>query len=185
MKVFATGLNKTGTTSLGTAFRMLGLHTMGLDRTTFVDVVQGRWARAFAIADVHAAFHDWPWGIVYQAMSLAYPDAKFILTVRDSDEWFDSMVRYGSRYKLDTIYRKVFFRTAEPKEADREQCIKLYEQHIDDVRKWFANTPERLLILPTNKLAWAPVCKFLGLPEPNMDFPHVNQTTRINTGSDE
>jgi len=175
MKVFVTGFNRTGTTSLGEACQLLGLSVLGLDRQTFVEVVNGRWGRAFALADAYQAFHDWPWGLVYKQMSVAYPDAKFILTERDEDQWFESMLRYGKTHHIDTIYRRVMF-GKDPKEQDRDHCQQIYRTHNQAVRNWFAKSPERLLILPTDEFGWEPVCNFLGLDKLPFSFPHVNRS---------
>jgi hypothetical protein len=179
MKVFATGLNKTGTTSLGKAFRLLGLRTAGLNRRVFLETRYGRWASAFGVTDNHEAFHDWPWGLVYSQMSEAYPDAKFILTLRDPDEWFDSMVRYGKTHSIDTVYRRVYFGIDDPQEEHREMCKGIYISHIQDVQTWFAQCvrqPNRLLCIETNELAWEPICSFLEVPIPDVPFPHVNRS---------
>ena len=40
------------------------------------------------------AFHDWPYYFNYKYIYDNFPDSKFILTIRCSDKWFDSLINY-------------------------------------------------------------------------------------------
>lgn len=48
------------------------------------------------LCDKYDAFQDLPFsqGVIYAILDSMYPESKFILTVRDSNEWFDSLVRF-------------------------------------------------------------------------------------------
>ena len=57
---------------------------------------------------------------------------------------------------------------------DREHLIARFNQHIEDVREAIA--PDRLLVFEARQ-GWGPLCKFLDLPVPEVDFPYINDTT--------
>ena len=92
-KVFGVGFHRTGTSSLGAALRELGYVVTGpkwLDepdlRGRVVDL-------ALAATDEFDAFEDNPWPVLYRELDRHCPGSKFVLTVRDTDEWLASVVR--------------------------------------------------------------------------------------------
>jgi len=200
MKVFGTGLNKTATTSLGHAFKILGFKHTGLQPDLFVDRCNNRWDRLFECMERFDAFTDWPWGTVYHVAAQAYPDAKFVLTVRDADAWFDSVVNYSRAVSLTIAefedgkktvfplhqYRKNWFGVAMPEEDDRETFIIQYLAHNESVREYFADEPDRLLEIDfTQDPSWERLCEFLKLPVPNQPFPRENVTSEASFITDE
>ena len=40
------------------------------------------------------AFHDYPYSFNYEYINNNFPDSKFILTIRDTDTWFNSLYNY-------------------------------------------------------------------------------------------
>jgi hypothetical protein len=56
---------------------------------------------------------------------------------------------------------------------DRKFLLRRFAEHVAAVKAVIP--PERLLVFEV-KQGWAPLCDFLQLPQPNEDFPHVNDT---------
>ena len=54
---------------------------------------------------------------------------------------------------------------------DRKRLIKAFNDHSARLKAAFG--PERLLVFEA-KDGWAPLCKLLGVPQPEGDYPHIN-----------
>ena len=189
-KVFGVGLSKTGTTSMAVAMEELGYTTTHTDRalahfmhhkhekldlTGFYDKVDSVW--------------DIPTAAYYRELHDAYPSAKFVLTVRDSDKWYQSFQQYLN----DFLYFK--WGCEVPERVQRlhefvygsrlpnESWISSYEKHNREVVSYFAkHAPDQLLVIDiTEGNAWPELCDFLEINEGPCadsedvpDFPHVN-----------
>ncbi|MCB1230178.1 MAG: hypothetical protein KDN19_07930, partial [Verrucomicrobiae bacterium] len=89
-KIFCIGLNKTGTTSLHDVFEQFGFSVGEIRRG---ERLIEQWAvRDFApiidFCHTAEAFRDCPFSLpfTYAALDAAFPNAKFILSIRDSAE---------------------------------------------------------------------------------------------------
>src|SRR5947208_12869418 len=96
-KVFVIGLNKTGTTSLGNALRILGYRKQGwgdfVSRKLFHDWYSGNLQPLIQYSTKYL-----PWPFAYEEMAAIYPDAKFILSVRGNEEiWWPSIARHTEK----------------------------------------------------------------------------------------
>jgi hypothetical protein len=61
--------------------------------------------------------------------------------------------------------------------AERFQYVK--ELHEGNVRRYFADKPDRLLILDVFQGdSWESLCSFLDRPVPDEAFPHLNKALR-------
>jgi Sulfotransferase domain len=79
-KVFGVGLSRTGTTSLHYALGFLGYRSIH-----FPPPHQLR-----ELLNFYDAAVDTPVACVFKELAEAYPDARFVLTVRDMDSWLAS-----------------------------------------------------------------------------------------------
>jgi hypothetical protein len=100
-KVFGIGAHKTGTTSLQTIFRLCGLVVgdQAAGELTSYAARHGRYQPLVDYCRTAEAFQDTPFafGRIYAALDALFPDSKFILTVRDSDEWFGSLESFTAK----------------------------------------------------------------------------------------
>jgi len=97
-KVFVIGRNKTGTTSLARAFKQMGL-TVGRQNVTerFADDWLARNIRSLInYCEEAQALQDIPFSLnyTYIVMDLAFPGSKFILTTRDPEAWYRSLLGF-------------------------------------------------------------------------------------------
>jgi len=194
MKVICVGLAKTGTTSLAKALRILGynvydfkehftfhrqewLDSFETDRLpNFKEMYQG----VDAITDVPAAF----W---FEEIAAVFPEAKVILTVRDSEEqWLESwkrqcqfiknrpfLVKIALWWNSDEHFlrtnRVAIFGSSNPEATALFR--KKYRQHNERVQAVIS--AERLLVYNV-KQGWKPLGEFLGFDIPSTQFPREN-----------
>ena len=106
MKIFCIGLSKTGTTSVTDALKILGYDAVHWYATRLAfryvddetcDGIDIDWS----FFERHDAFADTPIARIYPRLDERYPDAKFILTLRDADAWLASFADQFARGGLD------------------------------------------------------------------------------------
>ncbi len=90
-KIFCIGRNKTGTTSLAHTFRDLGF-TVGNQRTAEIlhdtDYWRGDFTTLIDYCMSAQVFQDVPFSVgeTFKHLDVAFPDARFILSIRSSPE---------------------------------------------------------------------------------------------------
>ena len=182
-KVFGIGLQKTGTSSLDAAFRILGYRT---DKGVFLNTPNKKnslWidppltnhkvlARVLPILQEKEAFSDNPWPLLYRELDALFPDSKFVLTVREPQSWLASLIRHfgdGESDMLEWIYGS---RSVAGNEA---RCLAVYEAHNAAARAHFATRADAVLEIDIeNQPRWDLLCSFLGKPIPRQPFPRAN-----------
>lgn len=129
----------------------------------------------FKVVKDFDASQDNPWPLLYKELDNKYPNSKFILTVRYEEKWIKSLVNY-SGYK-STDMRKWIYGIGYPL-GNEELYINVYNKHIADVKEYFRNRPNDLLVIDlTVGEGWEKICSFPGKQIPNKDFPHTNKGT--------
>ncbi|NNL58141.1 MAG: hypothetical protein HKP31_01530 [Nitrosopumilus sp.] len=203
-KIFCIGFPKTGTTSLEKALEILGFNVCrGHYNNNHTNYLIGLflnkdYAEIEKIIDYFDVFADLPWGGTdfYRYLANKYPNAKFIHTQREVDEWyislekmltkFDSnletalntfhkMGRYGAVY-----YFKKEFNT-ETLNNKKEVFIERYNKTNDDIRIFFnATNISYLSINIIQGEGWEKLCSFLNKEIPEVNFPHSNKGKEVN-----
>lgn len=174
-KILCVGWQKTGTKSIGAALRAYGHKTQTWNPDLLYRWHEGKIQRlvnAFAKAD---AFDDFPWMLVYREFDEAYPDAKFILTVRESDEvWLKSLQDHIARSPRSLTHYLVYG-SYDPI-GDAERHVARYREHNEAVRRYFAKRPGKLLEMCLERGdGWKELCAFLGKSDvPPIPFPRLN-----------
>ncbi len=174
-KVFGIGLNKTGTTTLKLALRKLGFDHSRRQTTLARAWMKREFAPIFAEADKHDSFEDWPWPLMYRELWQHYgPSARYILTRRQSPEvWVESLKKHAERTS-GVMLRQGIFGYPFPHGVETEHMA-FYQQHLDEVRAFFADKPNCFLELCWEEGdGWAELCAFLNEPVPNTKLPHGN-----------
>ena len=98
-KVFCIGDNKTGTTTLAQILINFGykLPVQAIQEAHLTEqCFLGQFKNLEGFCDAYDTFQDLPFsqGVIYAILDYMYPQSKFILTVRDSNLWFESLVRF-------------------------------------------------------------------------------------------
>jgi hypothetical protein len=203
IKYFCVGLNKTGTTSLAAAFRGFG-YRVG-DESQGQKILYAYERRDFKpiikFAKQAQVFQDAPFSFKYTFMFLeqAFPNAKFILSVRDSEEqWYESLVKFHSKRfgmngqvpTMDDLKRakrpynrcvydnfKMCFGTPDSDMYQKATLIEYYNSHNQMVRDYFRLVPEKLLeINLSQKVDYGRFGEFIGEDTNEKDFPWENRT---------
>ncbi len=184
MKVLGIGWAKTGTTSLGDALKLLGYNHKSQDLPLVSYLRTGEEERIYELAKQYDSFEDWPWLLLYRQFDERFPGTKFILTLRDSESWIISYRKQLARADQGpqaSEWRSKLYDLPFPDVTDR-QLIDRYERHIAEVRSYFADRPEDLLVVNWAKGdGWEQLCRFLGKPVPYAAFPHTNVAPRFST----
>lgn len=168
-KVFGIGLSKTGTTSLHHALGALGLKSKHYPQRPEI------FSCDFRHLDRYDAVTDIPIAPYYPQLDAAYPGAKFILTVRNVDEWLQSMEKWWRRERRPSEFMlRVRIAVYGVVEFHAARLRYVYEKHASDVREYFARRPGDLLILDICAgEGWDELCAFLRKPVPSSPFPFV------------
>lgn len=188
MKYFGIGAHKTGTTSLLNAFYRLGYTVHSEDyayKNLWPDYIDNHFDEIEWTATEPSVqfYQDSPWnlGNLYQKLYFWSPKSKFILTIRDSEEWFNSLCKWNKNRTNFQVFGRVFHRTEySNRHIDilpyKDTYISRYEHRNNQIKSFFKDKPGQLLILDTkDKNKWEKLCKFTGDPIPSVPYPHSNK----------
>jgi hypothetical protein len=204
-KVFVVGRNKTGTTSMAAALKSLGYR---LGNQQEGELLIEDWARRdfrslIAYCRKADAFQDSPFSrnYTFQAMDMAFPGSKFVLTIRDSaEQWYDSLIRFQSmrlekrtgERRLPTeedlrqdpyIYPGYLWRVRELVRGvsegvelyNKDALCREYNEHNARIQDYFRHRPDHLLVLNvSDPMAMEKLCRFLGMPFTGQRMPRLN-----------
>jgi len=163
-KVFCLGFTKTGKTSLDQALRKLGYtvkHYPSPDR------VMDEAKRYDALSDITV--------IPYmEKLDKRYPDALFILTVRDVDDWLKIMPVHMKKHgRLTSTAKRMRTEILGTTGYNKKLFRNKWRAHIARVKKYFEGRPNKLLVM--NICAgqgYEVLCPALGVPIIEGPFPH-------------
>ena len=180
IKVFGVGWHKTGTTSLHRALERLGsARHRGCDPHAFRLLRHGHPAAVLDYAEWFTSFDDWPWPFLYREAYDRWPGARFVLTTRaDEDTWYRSLAAHVPRRRGQNPngyrYERYIYGTEDVATVE-DYARRLYREHNEAVRTFFADKPGALLEICWERGdGWAELCGFLGAPVPDEPFPHAN-----------
>jgi hypothetical protein len=209
VKVIGAGFGRTGTTALKVALERLGygpcyhmseVIAQPARVRQWLEIGEGApvdWDVVFA---GYRATMDWPAAAHWRELAEHYPDAKIILSVRDPQRWYDSVVGTIFKRALEErrglpVHRRVIRwvvahrapdfalyprmaranvidRIFDGRIDDRDYAVNVFQRHIAEVKACIPR--DRLLVFNVRE-GWAPLCEFLGCPIPDEPFPRVNE----------
>ncbi len=204
-KIFCIGRNKTGTTSMA---EFLGQCGYNVAPQTPAELLIDQWHASnfepiirFA-RTAGNAFQDIPFSLpeTFVALHKAFPESKFILTVRgSSDDWYRSLTNYHAKLfghgkipdKNDLMeadyngkgwmwkVNQMVYHTPENDIYNREILIAHYEKYNNDVIRYFSLFPGNLLVVNLAD-ADAPerIAQFLNLKAPVPEMPWENKNVK-------
>lgn len=140
---------------------------------------------------------DMPAAYFAEELIAAYPDAKVILTVRETQSWYRSVratlrrsqdsawtsfLGFGDwLLRMPTRHQRPMFNKIDEVLYDgnfEANAIRVYEEHNARVRSHVP--PERLLEYHV-KEGWRPLCEFLGTAIPDEPMPNTNAAADFNS----
>jgi hypothetical protein len=195
LEVIGAGFGRTGTMSLKAALEDLGFgpcyhmvelfeHPEHVER--WETIVRGDLVDWEELFRGYRATVDWPGAAFYKELAERYPEAGVILTVRDSERWYESARNtifntqgVGSsrapRMARDLAWQKGF----DGDVGDRRRMIEAFNRWNEEVKE--VVPAERLLVYEV-KEGWEPLCGFLGVEAPKgKPFPHLNDSDSFRT----
>lgn len=202
LEIVGAGFGRTGTLSLKAALEQLGFakchHMMevarrpeqteywhALSRGEHVD-----WDQVF---EGYRASCDFPSSIYWEELHRHFPESKVILTTRDPRRWYRSvadtiypistgmplwltLVLPRLRKAREMIMKLIWNGLFGGRFEEEEHAVRVFEENAARVKQVVA--PERLLIFEA-KEGWEPLCRFLGVPVPDVPFPHLNEAASM------
>jgi hypothetical protein len=197
LKVVGAGFGRTGTLSLKTALEKIGFgpcyhmmevfsrpehvamwHRLAFERSMDWDLLFSGFR----------ATVDWPAARWWREIVAHYPEAKVLLSVRDPDAWYKSMIdtiyqpmkspapanaRELARLQTEMVRKAILSESFDNRFEDKAHAIEVFNRHTQEVRD--AIDPARLLVFDVRE-GWAPLCRFLEVAVPNVPFPKLNDT---------
>jgi hypothetical protein len=183
-RIFGIGMHKTGTTSLSKALHRLGYScahwpSAHWAKKVYTDMTTA--GRSVALEKTMAAC-DLPIGILFREIDAAYPGSKFILTIRNVEDWLRSCEKHFSpanpfyeTWNTDPFSHKLHKLVYGRAKYDREVFLGRYYQHNAEVREYFRGRPDDLLEFEVGAAGWHELCGFLRLSVPDRPFPWENK----------
>ena len=212
LKVIGAGLGRTGTTSLKLALetllegpcfhfleykshpelmapwlRLIEARPLRSDPDRFGDMPVSQWE---TVMPGYVACVDEPASYYWKQLADAFPEALVILSVRDTDAWWASVLKVEEYYEeemkrpeLISAERRAFNRFADAiyphlQSGISEQVEKaFFEAHNGRVLEHAERDRAfaRRFLLWRAEQGWEPICNALGLPVPEIAFPHENK----------
>jgi hypothetical protein len=204
-KYFCIGRNKTGTTSIAKAFESLGFQVgdQALAQGLLRDYVRRDFVPIIRYCQSAEVFQDTPFSYpeTFKFLDDAFPDSKFILTVRDSSEqWYESLIRFHAKVfgngqtptaedlkNSPYVWKgrawesnRALYNSPENDPYNRDILINNYQQHNESIREHFANRPDDFLeVNIARKEDYGRFVEFIGADSPYNDFPWENATANV------
>jgi len=148
---------------------------------------------------------DYPIGLFWKELSEIYPEAKILLTTRDSSRWYDSVKNsiwiFHDKMRGSWTFRKTMAL------LDGRKGIDKWIHHMENTKGYgmdknlfeaitggpesaeqffkdwdaavISTIPSERLLVHSAKDGWEPLCKFLDLPIPTEPYPNLNDAASI------
>ncbi len=214
LQVIGAGWGRTGTLSLKLALEQLGFnkcyHMAEVVRNpdhvalwaeikrTSAKVAAADRVSALAplFAEVFTGYQanvDWPGCNYWQVHRELYPEAKVILSKRDAERWYKSVMQtiwpsskksYDAAIAADKplpeqtamVFAEIWDGVFDGRVEDTDYAIELYTQHNQRV---IDSVPPLDLLVFDPADGWLPLCEFLQVPVPETDYPSVNSSAEF------
>ncbi|WP_432409970.1 sulfotransferase [Rasiella sp. SM2506] len=206
IKIFCIGAGKTGTTSIEKALFDLGykMGNQSQGEMLLNDYSDRNFAPILKFCKTADAFQDAPFCFkhLYVALDQTFPDSKFILSVRDSEEqWYNSFIQFQSKLFADgqrmptvddlknanyrykgyvwEVRQKVYGITEKDDPYDAQILKKYYQSHNNAILDYFRNKNNLLILNLSDKSSYKKLCNFLNKKPLYNEFPWKNKTSAI------
>lgn len=196
LEIIGPGFGRTGTNSLKVALEALGFgpchHMFEVRDNPDALPVWEAAARGEPMdwGDVFRDYRsqvDWPGARYWRELARRFPDARVVLTVRDPDDWFDSvqatimplLAARGTHPSphvnriADMAHETVAVQVFGDRMADRDHAIRVFRDHVATVK---SEIPADRLLVFDPRDGWEPLCAFLEVDVPDMPFPRTNSS---------
>jgi sulfotransferase family protein len=196
IKVIGAGFGRTGTLSLKHGLEMLGFdkcyHMMEVHLNPthaqiwkdLADGIEPDWHQLF---EGYQASVDWPSCNFWRQQMVAFPEAKVILTRRDPEKWYTSIMNTiwpsskasaasedpAAKLRSSMVFSVIWDGIFAGRMDDKDFVISQFEKHNQQV---IGEVPAEKLLVYEPGDGWEPLCEFLQVPVPEAEYPRVNST---------
>ena len=200
-KIFCVGRNKTGTTTLERVLTDFG-YSMGNQpkgELLLPFYAKGNFNPIVKFCKTADAFQDAPfsWPNTWLVLHEHFPRAKFILTIRNEETWYNSVTSFHAKLFTNgkvtpnmsdlqnAVYRykgflwdvnRAVWKTPEDDIYNKEMLISNYKRHNEDILHYFKDKPNFIAIDVSQKEDYLRLCYFLNKEPLSENFPHLNKT---------
>ncbi|MCA9487924.1 MAG: sulfotransferase family protein [Nanoarchaeota archaeon] len=175
-KIFNIDFNKSGSSSLTKAMEILGFKSLHYKKGNFrlYDImVQNKKNQRDLLYEMeeYQFFSDFGGSNFYKELDKQYPHSKFILTLRNLNDWINSREKHVKRNQLKSGYKYDFL------VIDKAKWAKKREKLMKEYLQYFEERPNDFLIIDIcNGEGWEKLCSFLSRSFPKEEFPHLNKS---------
>eukprot|EP00605_Chrysophyceae_sp_TOSAG23-4_P000874 GSChrysophyteH1.ASY1.ANO1.965.1 assembled CDS len=210
LQVIGAGFGRTGTLSLKAALTILLGGSCYHMKENIINCESDFWDEAVSVGKapeewrtffrLYSAVVDAPACMFWKHLLHAHPNAKVILSTRDTHSWVRSVTATIMNFQPGNEHRplgvKLFqlFMPIGPGLSYARMMKKVWDDKVfrgdyssaglsTCFENWNASVindcpVDRLLVFEA-KDGWEPLCSFLGVPVPNCPYPHVNDTSEF------
>lgn len=202
IKVIGAGYGRNGTLSLKHALEKLGFakcyHMLEVDQAKDEDLAwlklhRGEQVNLEKLFEGYQASVDWPSCNFWREQMVAFPEAKVILSERDPEAWYASIMKtiYPSSLALrahleknekarqdpllqrrnEMVFEVIWDSLFDGRLDDKDHVIGVYLAHNQKVKD---EVPADKLLVFDSKFGWEPLCEFLNEPVPDEPYPKTN-----------
>lgn len=192
-RIFGIGLHKTATTSLHHAFGLLGFDSAHWRSAHWAKAIWNEMqaGRSRTVEDSYC-LSDLPIPLLYDKLDKAYPNSKFILTIRNEENWIRSVRshwsdknEFRSSWATDPFTFKIHRELYGTTEFNEEIFRQRYRRHNAEVIQYFDDRHDDLLIMNMDDGgSWFELCRFLNCAIPNVKYPKKYVTHNFRSGLD-
>ena len=196
LKVVGAGFGRTGTMSLKAALEQLGFNKcyhmfeVSLNEghvELWRAIERGEAVDLEALFEGYQASVDWPSCNYWQQQLEVFPAAKVILSRRDPQRWYVSVMNTISpsslaglksddpvlKARVEMVFEIIWDGVFSGRMDDKDHVIAIFEAHNQSV---IDQVPaDRLLVFDASQ-GWQPLCDFLEVPVPDGPYPKTNTT---------
>mgnify|MGYP000029138826 FL=1 len=203
LKVIGAGFGRTGTLSLKFALERLGFdkcyHMMEMPLVP-EHIPIWRSAAAGQTVDWETLFIgyqaavDWPSCNFWRQQLQVFPDAKVVLTRRDPEQWYSSVmhtiwlsseqgrmdladaelvgrVESEGHDRIKMVYEVIWEGVFNLRMEDKKHVMHCFDRHNQSV---INSVPKEQLLVIEPGDGWSPLCEFLEVDIPDVDYPRIN-----------
>ena len=185
-KIFCIGVNKTGTSSLHQALKILGyrsVHYVDKHGNNIKTIIEQNYQAGRDILtglEEYDAISDWDYPThaieIFKMFDAQYPGSKFILNTREFNSWIESRKNHVLNNQIKKAQNP---NNPEPglewQRIDIEDWKTEYESRHKEAYLHFKDRQDDLLVFNVSEGdSWGKLCPFLNKPIPEVAFPRAN-----------
>ena len=168
-------------------YHMMEVHLNPTHAQIWKDLADGIEPDWHELFEGYQASVDWPSCNFWREQMVAFPEAKVILTRRDPEKWYTSIMNTiwpsskagaasedpAAKLRSSMVFGLIWDGIFDGRMDDKDFVISQFEKHNQQV---IDEVPAAKLLVYEPGDGWEPLCEFLQVPVPEVEYPRVNST---------